>query len=66
MSIQRTCNNEVRQRMKDAGVPQWLVAEALGKNEFSFSRELRHELPDEEKQRILDAIDRIAEKGGQA
>lgn len=40
----------------------WQVAEAIGMNESAFSRKLRKELTPEEKQRILDAIDRLAQE----
>jgi len=40
----------------------WQVAEAIGMNESAFSRKLRRELPQDEKQRILSAIDRLAQE----
>ena len=57
------CNNEVRQRMRDARVPQWLLAEKLGVHESVLSRMVsRHELPDDEKQHMLEVIDSLAEE----
>lgn len=40
----------------------WEVAERLGMNDSAFSRKLRKELQDEEKDRILEAIARIAQE----
>jgi predicted XRE-type DNA-binding protein len=45
-----------------AGVKQWQLAEALGLSETHFSRKLRKELPQEEKEKILETIDRLAQE----
>ena len=55
-------NNDIKEAAKQARVRLWQVAEAIGMNESAFSRKLRKELPPEEKQRILDAIDRLAQE----
>ncbi len=57
-------NMEIRQKALTFGIRLWQIAEALGVSDFALSRMLRHELPDEEKQKILEIIDRLAEKGG--
>lgn len=54
------CNMDIRCAAGGAGVRLWQVAEAIGMNESAFSRKLRKELPKEEKERILAAIDRLA------
>lgn len=59
-----TVNNEIRARAKEKGVFLWEVAEKIGIVDTSFSRKLRHELPDTEKQRIFKIIDNIAAKRG--
>ena len=56
------CNKEIREAAKKAGVHLWQVADACGVNDGNFSRKLRRELSQEEKQRILEAIDRLAHK----
>ena len=56
------CNKEIREAAKRAGVHLWQVADACGVNDGNFSRKLRKELPQEEKQRILEAIDRLAQE----
>lgn len=55
-------NIQIRTALLQAGVKQWQLAEALGLSEAHFSRKLRKELPDEEKQKILNAISDIAGK----
>lgn len=55
-------NVGIREAAKKAGVYLWQVAEAYGMNDGNFSRKLRKELPPEEKQRILNAIDRLAQE----
>lgn len=59
-----TVNNEIRARAKEKGVFLWEVAEKIGIVDTSFSRKLRHELPDTEKQRIFKIIDNIAAERG--
>ena len=53
-------NADIREKAKEAGVCLWEVAEAYGINDGNFSRKLRRELPQEEKEKILDVIDRLA------
>lgn len=62
--MMKNANNEIRQKMCSAGVRQWQVAKAFGTNEFTFSRMLREELPDETKTKIFEIIDRLAKEGG--
>ena len=56
------CNKEIREAAKKAGIHLWQVAEACGVNDGNFSRKLRKELPQEEKQMILEIIDRLTEE----
>ncbi len=55
-------NQEIRKAAKEKGVKLWEVAEALKIQESGLSRKLRHELPEEEKTKILALIDEIAER----
>ena len=55
-------NKDIRNAAGGYGIRLWQVAEAIGMNESAFSRKLRRELPQEEKQRILAAIDRLAQE----
>lgn len=56
------CNIEVRAAWMRAGIKQWKVAEAMGISETHFSRKLRKELPQEEKEKILQIIDQLAKE----
>lgn len=53
-------NTDIKVAALQAGVKLWELAEALGIADTSLSRKLRRELPDEEKQKILDIIDRLS------
>lgn len=55
-------NNDIREAAKKAGIHLWQVAEACGVNDGNFSRKLRKELPQEEKQNILEIIDRLSKE----
>ena len=55
-------NKEIRNAAGGHGLKLWQVAEAIGMNDSAFSRKLRKELQDEEKDRILEAIARIAQE----
>ena len=53
-------NKEIKTRAKEKGVFLWEVADKIGIIDTSFSRKLRHELPDNEKQEIFKIIDELA------
>lgn len=55
-------NVEIRRAAGGAGVKLWELAEALGIADTSLSRKLRRELPDDEKQRILEIIDWLSKE----
>lgn len=55
-------NNDVRDYAKNKGVKLWQIAEQMGIIDSKFSRDLRHELPEEKKKNIFSIIDEIAEK----
>ena len=55
-------NKEIRNAAKSVGVRLWQVAAAYGMNDGNFSRKLRQELPQEEKEKILAIIDRLAQE----
>lgn len=57
-------NFEIRVKAMRLGVRLYQIAEACGLRENNFSRKLRHELPDNEKEKILAIIDEIAAGGG--
>lgn len=55
-------NKEIRSAAKNAGVRLWEVAAAYGINDGNFSRKLRKELPQEEKDKILAIINQLAKE----
>ena len=60
------CNKEIRTAAKSAGVRLWEVAAAYGINDGNFSRKLRKELSQEENEKILAIIDRLAQERQEA
>lgn len=55
-----TANQDIRTAAKQNGVFLWEIAEKLDVMDSNFSRKLRRELSDDEKQRIFSLIDNIA------
>ena len=55
-------NKDIRDAAKRTGVRLWQIAEALGVNDGNLSRKLRKELPQEEKDKILGIIHRLAQE----
>lgn len=57
-------NIEIRRMSQESGVKMWEIAEKLGMTPERFSVKLRHELEENERNKVLDAIAQIkAEKG---
>lgn len=54
-----TKNEDIRKAIKDNGVYYWQIAEQLGINDGNFSRKLRKELSQEEKQEIFSIINEL-------
>lgn len=52
-------NKEIKESLKNANIYQWEAAEVMGISETAFSRNMRHELSEEEKQKIYDAIEEL-------
>lgn len=55
-------NLDIRAAAKSAGVKLWEIADKLGITDSNFSRKLRHELPQAEKDRIFSIIEEIAKE----
>lgn len=55
----RKSNDDIRKALEDNNMAQWRLADLLGVSEGTLGRKLRHELSDEEKQKII----KIIEKG---
>ena len=56
-------NTDIRTKAMMNGIMLCEVADELGILDSAFSRKLRKELPEQEKQKIFDAIDRIVARG---
>ena len=54
-------NYEIRQAILNSGLKYWQVAEAYGVNDGNFSRKLRKELPESEKNIILNIVKKLKE-----
>lgn len=52
-------NVDIRQAAKAADVRLYQIAAEIGLNDGNFSRRLRRELPDTEKQKIFEIINRL-------
>nr|WP_320026701.1 hypothetical protein [uncultured Acetobacterium sp.] len=55
-------NKEIKDSIKEARLFQYEVAAAIGIAESTLCRKLRNELPQEEKQRVLNAIKKLTNK----
>lgn len=55
-------NLAVREAAKNAGVPLWKIAEALGISEATIVRWLRVDLSPEKKEKIMCAISSLTEE----
>lgn len=56
------CNQDIRQTATKSSVRLWRIADALGITDSSFSRKLRKELPQEEKERIFSIIQKLSQE----
>ena len=54
--IMAIANRDIRDAATAAGVRLWRIADALGITDGTLSRRLRHELPQDEKQQVLEVI----------
>lgn len=50
-------NETIRREISKAGLYQWMIADCMGISEITFSRLLRHELTEDQLQRVRDAIE---------
>lgn len=53
-------NVEIRLAAGARGLRLWEVAEELGMTDSAFSRKLRRELPDDQREKVLEAIERAS------
>lgn len=55
-------NTDIRCAAKASGVKLWQIAEAVGLTDSNFSKKLRRELPDCEKNRIYEIIQNLSQE----
>lgn len=55
-------NSVVRNHAASRGVKHWQIAQALGISESSFTRKLRVELDEAEREKVLGLINKIADE----
>lgn len=55
-------NKDIREYAAKHGVRLWQIAARLGINDGNFSRKLRKELPQEEREKIFAIIDNLAKE----
>lgn len=55
-------NQAIRTTAKENGIELWRIANKLGINDGNFSRKLRYELSEGEKQKILEIINELAKE----
>ncbi len=55
-------NEWIREMAKSKGILLWQIADRLGITDGNFSRRLRHEMTQEEQERIRAIIDELAEE----
>lgn len=58
-------NADIRLEARNHGVKLWRVAEQLGMSDSSFSRYLRHELPDSNKEQVREIIRNLSAASGE-
>ena len=61
-----TPNVIIREEARRAGVKLWQIADRLSLNDGNFSRKLRKELPDQEREKILRIIAELAQERQEA
>jgi hypothetical protein len=55
-------NKELREKIAISFIPKWKIAETIGIADATFSRWLRHELDNEKKTSIIEAIEKLAKE----
>jgi hypothetical protein len=53
------CNLDIRQQIKETGLPLWVVADRMGIADTTFSKWLRKELPEDKKAEIQQVVSEL-------
>ena len=59
---EKMANQDIRLKAAGSGVKLWQIADAMGITDCSLSRKLRKELPQDEKTRIFEVIERLSQE----
>ena len=57
----KTSNSDIRNLLKTKNIKHWKLADLLGVSETTLVRKLRKELPKEEKEKIINIIEKEKE-----
>ena len=52
-------NEQIRKLAQNRGIKLWQIADKFGLSDGNFSRKLRHELTEEEKQKVITIIEEL-------
>ena len=63
MNTAQKRNADIRQAIKEAGLTQWQIAEAIGVSDPTITIWLRHDLTADKKNRIMEAIKELKAAG---
>ncbi len=55
-------NQDIRAAARESGIMLWQVADKMKMHDANLSRKLRHELPDDQKQKIFNIIDELKQE----
>ena len=55
-------NNDIKTLAKENGVKHWEIADKFNMHDSNFSKMLRHELPEDEKEKIRSVIKELSQK----
>lgn len=55
-------NKDIKLAAAGAGVRMWQIADELGIRDCNLSRKLRHEISDDEKERIFTIIEKLSKQ----
>ena len=63
MNTAQKRNADIRQAIKEAGLTQWQIAEAIGVSDPTITIWLRHDLTADKRDRIMEAIKELKAAG---
>lgn len=55
-------NNDVKAKMRTYEISQWMIADVIGVSENTINRWLRHQLPPQKRELLMNAIETCRQK----